>query len=144
MDPYGVDTFIDEGDMFHDVEVVGGFGDPTMGGGFEQVFGLFLFVVAAVLSIAMAVRRAKRLHDAGIDPLDPETDLQVRLARSRTMSPADSTHVAERTPVPGPPSGNEPAKTVEERLADVDRLYAAGTITPSERDAARSRILASI
>lgn len=102
--------------------------DPMLvGGGPGDVVGVFvaIFVVVAVVGVAMSVRRAKKLHDAGIDPIDPETDLQVRWAQSRAMAP-----------------GAE--KTTEERLAEVDQLYAAGTITPSERDAARARILGSI
>jgi hypothetical protein len=149
MEPDGIE-YLDEGDVFYDDvfhdDVIGGFGDPMTGGGFESVFGLFvfLFIVVAIAGIAMAVRRAKKLHDAGIDPLDPETDLQVRWAQSRTMSPADPTRGAGRAPAPAPSSGAGHEKTVEERLAEVDRLYAAGTITPSERDAARARILGTI
>jgi hypothetical protein len=150
MEPDGIE-YLDEGDVFHDDvfydDVVGGFGEPMTGGGFESVFGLFVvvFIVVVIAGIAMSVRRAKKLHDAGIDPLDPETDLQVRWAQSRTMSPAGPTQTAGRAPATGaPPSGSEPVKTVEERLAEVDRLYAAGAITPSERDAARARILGTI
>ncbi len=112
----------------------------------EGFGGLFMvaFVAVAIASVAMAARRAKKLHDAGIDPLDPETDLQVRWAQSRTMAPADPAQAAVRAPAPEPPSGSEPGKTLEERLAEIDRLYAAGSITRSERDAARGRILDSI
>lgn len=66
-----------------------------------------------------------------LDVLDPETDLQVRIAQSRAMAPAPRDD----------PLGERP---VAERLAEVDRLHAEGTITPVERDAARARILGSL
>ncbi len=134
------EIIIDEhGVVLDDVVGIDGFVDPTAGGGFGDVAGLFvaIFVIVAVLGVAMSLRRASKLRDAGIDPLDPETDLQVRWAQNldRGRPPV---------PAPAPASGTAPGKTVDERLADVDRLYAAGTITPSERDAARARILDSI
>jgi len=123
-EPPSNDVFLDDGS----------FGTS---GGFSMVpgFGAFIviFVVVAIVGVAMALRRAKRLHDAGIDPLDPETDLQVRWARSRAAAP----HAA---PTPAP----TPAPTLAERLAEVDRLHADGAITAAERDEARARILGSL
>ncbi len=126
-----------------DGELVG-FGATTSGSGFGGIFAIVivLMVVLVIANVAMAARRAKKLHDAGIDPLDPKTDLQVRWAQSRTTASADPDRTSRRAPADEPPSG--PEKTTEERLAEVDRLYAAGTISPSERDAARARILGSI
>ncbi|MEU2200701.1 hypothetical protein [Isoptericola sp. NPDC019482] len=117
-------------DMF--VDVVGP-GDLA-GGGFGGFFGFVLVVgvLVAVVSVVMAARRAKKLHDAGIDPLDPETDLQVRMARSRAMAPAPRD------------AGGGDRRPVAERLAEVDRLHAEGTITSVERDAARARILGAL
>lgn len=105
------------------------------GGGFGAFFGFVVVVgiLVAIASVVMAARRAKKLHDAGIDPLDPETDLQVRMARSRAMAPA-----------PRDVSGSGDRQPVAERLAEVDRLHAEGAITSDERDAARARILGSL
>jgi hypothetical protein len=86
---------------------------------------LILVVVVFAVGIAMTVRRAKKLRDAGIDPLDPETDLAIRLARSRTL-------------LPPPPA------TLTQRLAELDDLHRAGTITSGEREAARARLLGTI
>ncbi len=134
------EIIVDEhGVVLDDVVGIDSFVDPTAGGGFGDVAGLFIaiVVIVAVLGVALALRRASRLRDAGIDPLDPETDLQVRWAQNLDRGRPSA-------PAPATPSGTAPGRTVEERLADVDRLYAAGTITPAERDAARGRILDSI
>ncbi|WP_277213579.1 hypothetical protein [Isoptericola croceus] len=111
--------------------------DPGLVGGSDAFSGFFglvivLIVVVVVVSIVMSVRRAKTLHDAGVDPLDPQTDLQVRMARRLGSSP-DLASTVPRTPAPAP--------APEVRLAEVDRLHRAGTISDAERDAARRRIL---
>ncbi|GAA1982603.1 hypothetical protein GCM10009718_19800 [Isoptericola halotolerans] len=125
--------------LFDDVGpgLVGG-GDP-----FGSVFTLVvvLIVVGVVVSIVMAVRRAKTLHDAGVDPLDPQTDLQVRMARRLASSPDPASKVSGASaPAPAPTAAPAP----EERLAEVDRLHRAGTISDTERDTARQRILGAL
>jgi hypothetical protein len=123
-------------------------GDPTFidpsDAAFSGMFGLvvFLVVVGIVVSVVMSLRRARTLHRAGIDPLDPDTDMQVRLA-NRLGSPSR----AGTTPRPSvATTTTAPARerSVQDRLAEVDRLHAAGTITTQEHDAARGRILGSL
>lgn len=86
-----------------------------------------LFTVAAVfigivfvLVIVLAVRNARKLRASGIDPTTAGADLAVRLMRSGVLS------------------GQRPT---EERLAELDRLLAAGTITRQEYDVVRLEVL---
>jgi hypothetical protein len=126
------------------------FVDPTFvdssGGSFGGMVGfvVFLMVVGVVVSVVMSVRRARTLHRAGIDPLDPDTDMQVRLA-NRLGSPSRA-GTTPRPPAPtaAPAPAPAPERSVQDRLAEVDRLHAAGTISAQEHDAARGRILGSL
>jgi uncharacterized membrane protein len=40
--------------------------------------------------------------------------------------------------------GPRPAQTVEERLAEIERLFTTGAISQAERDAARARLLRTL
>lgn len=131
------DPAFDDFDDFDDFDPTFDGLDPGLVGGSDAFSGFFglvvvLIIVGVVVSIVMALRRAKTFHDAGVDPLDPQTDLQVRMARRLASSP-DPASSGPRTPAPAP--------APEERLAEVDRLHRAGTISDAERDAARRRIL---
>ena len=89
-------------------------------------------VVIVVLGVVTSVRSAKRLKDAGLDPLDPKTDLAIRLAQSRMLSPEADAPAPGRTP------------SLTERLAELDALYRAGTISAAERDTARAKLLGTL
>ncbi len=114
-DPGGIDLF-----------------QPT---GFDAVFGVVIVLIVAVLviGVALTLRRAKRFKDAGIDPIDPQADIAIRLARSRSLAP----------PPPEPPAA-APVPSLSARLAELDALHHAGTITAVERDAARAKLLGTL
>jgi hypothetical protein len=58
---------------------------------------------------------------------------------------APSPETRRPTPdVPPAPAQAPAPRSVEERLADLDRLHEAGTITAAERDAARARVIETI
>ena len=86
-------------------------------------FGLVLaFIVAVFVLVAVSmVRNARRLRSAGIDPLAAQAEMMVGLHRSRFFARA---------------------RSLEERLSEVDRLYAAGKISGEEHQRARSALLA--
>lgn len=114
--------------------------DPTAPdqAGFETMFGIVmaLVVLAAVVSIAIAVRRGARYLHHGIDPTTVDVDLQAKLLRSQALAPAAPAPVADADG-PGP-------RAVAERLAELDRLRDAGTITDEEHAAARARVIADV
>ncbi|PFG44717.1 hypothetical protein ATJ88_3453 [Isoptericola jiangsuensis] len=123
------------------------FAEPTFGA-FGSFFGIVVVLVVAfaVFGVVMSLRRARKLRDAGIDPLDPTTDLQIRYMQRTGMTAEPGTG---GPPIAGPPApaagpASTPPRSVEDRLAEVDRLYEAGTITTVERDAARARVLGTI
>jgi hypothetical protein len=107
--------------------------------GFDALWALFpfLFVGVVVVGVVMSVRRAKKLNDAGIDPLDPETDIAIRFARSRAMAPPPAAAPSSAAPA-------APAATLTEWLAELDALHRAGTISGAERDAARAKLLGTL
>jgi flagellar biosynthesis/type III secretory pathway M-ring protein FliF/YscJ len=88
------------------------------------VVGL-LFVFAVVRAIIYAPRRRKILRDAGLDPMTASVQMEARLANSALLAPA------------GPA-----AKTVEERLAELESLHGRGLISSEELHEARAKILA--
>jgi HAMP domain-containing protein len=100
-----------------------GFGDvpPFMKVAF-LVFGLvFLLIVA--FGVTSAVRSRKVLRDAGLDPMAVEAEIAARLAR-------------------GPLAG--PAKSLEQRLTELDDLHRRGLISDAEHAAARSTALGDL
>jgi hypothetical protein len=141
-DMTGDDVFIDDPTFVDPAFVDPTFVDPS-GGAFGSLFALVavLVVISVIVGVAMSVRRAAKLRDAGIDPLDPTTDLQIRYMQRTAPSPET------RRPTPDVPPAPAQAPTprpVEERLAEIDRLHEAGTITAAERDAARARVIETI
>lgn len=87
-----------------------------------------LFVVAVIRSVVFVTRRRRILKNAGLSPMMAPVQMEARLAQSAMMSPAA-----------GQP---EPAKSLEQRLADLDDLRNRGVITEDERAAARAKVLA--
>lgn len=98
--------------------------NPVMPG-FDAAFGLVgvLVAIVAIVSIALAVRNASKAVEAGQNPLTVEYDLALKALSSEALAPE---------------------RSMEDKLAEVERLYAAGTISADEREAARLRILGSI
>lgn len=96
--------------------------------GSETANGLFAIVpviigIGFLLVIGTAAYRFYAARREGLDPL--AGDIQVMAAAK------DSQLLA-------------PGRSLEERLAEIDTLLAAGTITQDEHDAARARIIASL
>ncbi|MDQ4009079.1 MAG: hypothetical protein M3211_13365 [Actinomycetota bacterium] len=94
-------------------------GAPT---GFVVFFALVGTLVAAgmVLVVVSMVRNARRLRQAGIDPLTAQADLTVRLQRSALLAGEQS---------------------LEDRLSDLDRLHEQGRISHAEHVQARAALL---
>lgn len=111
--------------------------DPSPGPVFTVVLIVFgiLFVAVVVLMITVTVRRAKKFRDAGIDPLDPQADMAIRLMQRGGLA-------GMPPQVPGPAAPPPPSLT--QRLAELDALHRAGTITADERDAARAKLLGTL
>jgi competence protein ComGC len=103
-----------------------GFADhAAMQDQFNGLFGfvVFLFVVFAIVGILLAIRNAGKAIDKGQNPLTVDYDLKLKALGSQVLAAEKST---------------------DEKLAEVERLFSAGSITADERAAARERILSSL
>lgn len=126
----GIDVFLDEGSP------VGG--DPLWGDPFTSVFGAMFVIVPViiiggiVLVVVLAVVNARRLQKKGINPLATEAEIVADAVRGSSAQRLAAQPAQTAT------------QTVEARLAEIDRLHAAGTITAAERDAARAGVLRTI
>jgi cytochrome c-type biogenesis protein CcmH/NrfG len=84
-----------------------------------------LMVFAIIRAIIYGLRRRKILRDAGLSPMMAPVQMEARLANSALLTPA-----------------NPAAKTVEERLAELESLHGRGLISAEELHEARAKILA--
>jgi hypothetical protein len=91
-----------------------------------------LFVGFVVLMCILAVVKARRLRREGIS----------RLATNAEIVGDDVLSPAAQRPGMQPAAGT--TQTLEARLAEIERLHGAGTITTAERDAARATVLGSL
>lgn len=116
MDP--TDTTYDPGSPVtdHGMQVFAGMGLLL------AVFALFFLAVVGFMIFAMT-RRYRAAKNAGLDPFSGDIQVMGKVANSAVLAPAT---------------------TVEQRLAEVDALLAAGTITAAEHEAARARIIATL
>lgn len=89
-----------------------------------------LFVVMAVVVLGLGIRRWMRYAQHGIDPTVVDVDLQAKLLKSDLLAGERAEPVARRT--------------VTERLAELDALLAAGTISAEEHAAARATVLEDV
>ena len=91
---------------------------------FVVAFGVFglIFIAVVTLIVTSGLRSRKVLRDSGLDPLAAPAELAARLARGPLATPA---------------------KSLEERLTELDDLHRRGLITQAERDAARTTALSS-
>jgi len=99
--------------------IVGGLG---IIGVFFVLFGI-LFVAAIGFIIYSATRRYRAAKEAGLDPFAGDIQVMGKVKDSALLAPEES---------------------VEDRLAEIDALRAAGTITAEEHEAARARIIATL
>lgn len=91
---------------------------------FPIIFGIVaaIIVIAVILIVVMSVKNARKVKDAGHDPLTLHADLATRVLDSDVMRPAQST---------------------EQRLANLDALHAKKAITAEEYASARAEIIRS-
>ncbi|PQZ93070.1 hypothetical protein CQ018_11125 [Arthrobacter sp. MYb227] len=114
--------------------------DPSdLPAGFGGVFdampvfmGIFavIFVAAVIFSIFIWVRNYNAAKKAGLDPFTLQTELAVRAANSKLLAPEQNS-----------PGQYVPQKSIEQKLAELDRLLAKGTITAEEHKTARLKLL---
>ena len=97
-------------------------GSPGIPGWF-----IALFVIVAVIGIGGAIVRAVVLSRGGLNPFVAREQLEARLAQKLGES---------KTPITA-----HHAKTVEERLAELDDLHERGVISAEERAAGRAKII---
>ena len=82
-----------------------------------------LIALGFVVVIATAVYRFFAARKAGLDPIAGDIQLMGAAKDSELLAPS---------------------RSLEERLAEIDALLAAGTISQDEHDAARARIISSL
>jgi hypothetical protein len=82
-----------------------------------------IIIVGFVVVIGTAIYRFYAARREGLDPLAGDIQLMGAAKQSQMLAPE---------------------RSLEERLAEIDTLLAAGTITQDEHDAARARIIASL
>ncbi|MCW3491729.1 SHOCT domain-containing protein [Microbacterium sp. SSM24] len=109
-----------------------GFGDPGIPAGFSAIFTLIVVIilVGVGFSVFIGIRKYLLIKRAGHDPFTVDAALAARVLNSDMLRPGTATDDAA------------PAKTLEQRLADVDALHERGVISDAERTAARAAILA--
>lgn len=86
-----------------------------------------LFVIVAIIAVGGAIWRAVVLRMGGLNPMVAKEQLEVRLAQSLRSSAT-------------PPSG-QPAKTIEERLTELEDLRERGVITAAELAVGRAKVI---
>jgi len=99
--------------------LVGGLGIMGL---FMVLFGIF-FVSVVGFMIYAASRRYRVAKRAGLDPFAGDIQVMGKVKDSAVLAPE---------------------RTVEDRLAEIDALRAAGTISAEEHEAARTRIITSL
>lgn len=111
-------------------------GGSVLPSGVDAVFdampiflGIFavVFVIAVIFIAFVWARNYKAAKNAGFDPFTLETELAVRAANSGLLAPAQQ---APQT-----------HKSLEQKLTNLDRLLAKGSITSEEHKAARLKLL---
>ena len=88
---------------------------------------IVLFVIVASIAVGGAIWRAVVLSRGGLNPMVAKEQLEVRLAQSLKNA---------ATSAPG-----QPAKTIEERLTELDDLYERGVISAEELAAGRAKVI---
>jgi hypothetical protein len=79
-----------------------------------------LIVLIVVVGIGLTIYRAVRLRSQGVNPLTLEQDLAAQALRSQAL---------------------QPARSKADRLDELDRLRAMGSISEQELATARARVL---
>ena len=103
--------------------------DAPVSGAVPGIVGLLIglfavfFIAVIVLMVVSATKRYRAAKRAGLDPFAGDIQMMQTARESQLMAPA---------------------RSVEERLAEVDELRRAGTITAEEHTAARARIIGTV
>ncbi|PWJ51155.1 hypothetical protein SAMN06264364_12132 [Quadrisphaera granulorum] len=110
-----------------------GFPEPSAAGGFGTFMALIVvvFIGVVVFTIISAARNYAVMKRGGLDPMTAESQLAVDLHQKLNATP----------PPAAPPTA--PAKSLEERLAELDDLAARGVISQQERTEARAKLLSA-
>ncbi|MGN8550954.1 UNVERIFIED_CONTAM: SHOCT domain-containing protein [Microbacterium sp. SLM126] len=109
-----------------------GLGEPGIFGGFSVIFAVFVVVVLVGigLSVYIGIRKYMLIKQAGHDPFTVDAALAAKVLNSDVLRPGTAVDDAA------------PAKSLEQRLADIDALHERGVISDDERAFARAAILA--
>jgi hypothetical protein len=86
-----------------------------------------LFIIVALIAIGGSIWRAVVLARGGLNPLVAREQLEAKLAQNLRDA--------------AKPASGQPARTIEERLAELDDLHERGIITAEERAAGRAKII---
>jgi hypothetical protein len=84
-----------------------------------------IFVIVLILGIASTIWRYTVLRRGGLNPFVAKEQLEARLAQSLSQQPTAA-----------------PAKTIEERLAELIDLHERGVISDEELAAGRAKVIA--
>ena len=86
------------------------------------IFGIF-FLSVLVLVVVSSVKRYRAAKAAGLDPFAADVQLMGRAANSAALAPLRSS---------------------TDRLAEIDDLLSSGTISATEHQSARARIIGAL
>jgi hypothetical protein len=115
-----------------------------MPGGSPGIPGWFIaiFVIAALVGVGTSIWRYSVLRRGGLNPLVAREQLEARLNQSLTTPPAPPMPAPPPPPMAAPPPPPAPARSIEQRLAELGDLHARGVITDDELAAGRAKIIA--
>jgi hypothetical protein len=106
---------------------------PTSDAPGVPTFFIAVAVVMAVfllIGIGLSIWHASVLRKGGLNPLIAEEQLKVQLAKNLRNAAA--------------PASRQPAKTIEQRLAELDDLRERGVITAEELAAGRAKVIGGV
>ena len=107
------------------------YGNPSSSmDGFMTLFWI-IFVLIVVGGAATTIYRFSMARKSGVDPIAGDIQLMGKVVNSAVLAPQA-------------PRAAAPEKSATARLAEVDALLAAGTITAAEHEAARAHILGTL
>jgi hypothetical protein len=96
-------------------------GQPGIPGWF-----IAIFVIMIIVAIGTAIARASYRSSRGLNPFFPQDQVDATIVNSQIMRPA---------------APEQPAKTIEERLAELDDLHGRGVISDDEWHEGRSKAI---
>ena len=105
---------------------------------FDSTFSGFIvvFVIMVLVVVVLAVRNAGVYVKRGIDPTTVDAQMKAKFLQSSLL---------DAPPEAVAPGAQAPAgRSIDERLAELDRLLAGGTISADEHAAARAEALRSL